>query len=163
MKQWTRYILPAFVLLVLAGCSSRPADEGATSSESPEAITPFQPYEIQDSTRIVTFGNGVSIYKVQEGPGNFPKAGMNVLINYHGMLESGKVFDSSFERDEPLRFRMGDKSLINGLEWAVGKLRFGSQAVVIVPPEQGYEDREDIPEVPPNSTLVFHVEVLGTF
>ncbi len=162
MLKWKHILLPMLLLVILAGCKSASQDESLTgASEAPSE--PFVPYAIEDSTQMVTFGNGVSLYKVKEGPGNFPKAGMNILINYHGMLENGEVFDSSFDRNDPLRFRLGDKSLINGLEFAVGKLRFGTQAVVVVPPEQGYEDREDIPGVPPNSTLVFHIEVLGTF
>lgn len=157
---WKHIGWPLLFLLIMAGCK---AAEEKISDANEAPVEDFKPYTIEDSTRIIQFGNGVGLYKVQEGPGDFPKAGMNILINYHGMLEGGKVFDSSFERNEPLRFRMGDNSLISGLEFAVGKLRFGSRAVVIVPPEHGYQAREDVPEVPPNSTLVFHIEVLGTF
>jgi FKBP-type peptidyl-prolyl cis-trans isomerase len=163
------YFLRAIPLLILAialqQCARKDAVQNTEeSSESTSTSSPFRPFTIEDSTRIVTYTNGLKIYTVRQGPGEFPRPGMDIVMHYHGMLENGEVFDSSFERDQPFGFRLGQTAVIAGMEQAVEKLRFGSQAVLIIPPALGYSNREDRPpNIPENSTLIFHVDLLGSF
>lgn len=148
-------------LLVFGSCSRNTADEnGAKPNVQTEE---FVPYNIGDSTQFKTYANGVQVYTVLEGPGQFPRQNMSIQFNYHGMLMDGKVFDSSFNRGEPLKIRLGEGEIIQGLEYALQKMRFGTKAVVVIPPELAYKDREDVPDIPPNSTLAFHVDILGAF
>lgn len=159
----SRYIWFTFLvlLLVVGGCSQ---ESGADGAQEPSAQTEdFVPYIIEDSNSILTYANGVQVYMVKEGPGRFPGQSMDIRIDYHGLLADGKVFDSSFDRGEPLKLRLGDNKIIPGLEYAIQKMRFGTKAIVVVPPEMAYKDREDVPNVPPNSTLTFHVDILGAF
>jgi peptidylprolyl isomerase len=163
-------IAPLIGLLMLAvltqRCASDQAQENNNSANAPEEDgTPsFSPYLIADSSDIVTYSNGLKVYLVQDGPGEFARDGMNIRMNYHGMLESGIVFDSSFQRDEPFFFTLGQTPIIAGLYQAVQKLRLGSKAIVIVPPHLGYSNREDRPpNIPENSTLLFHIDLLGSF
>ncbi|MEM0998084.1 MAG: FKBP-type peptidyl-prolyl cis-trans isomerase [Bacteroidota bacterium] len=151
------------LVLGLSGCGG-----GDRSDAAPEAKTQpsrdFQPYQIADSSAIITYPNGLKLYVVQQGPGEFAREGMDIVLHYHGMLESGEVFDSTFERARPFNFRLGQTAVISGLAKAVEKLRFGSKAVAIIPPALAYSNREDRPaNIPKNSTLIFHIELLGTF
>lgn len=164
-------IVPLIGLLVLAAFTQRCASENAQDNKN-ESGTPaedgsgatFSPYQIADSAAIVTYSNGLKLYVVQDGPGEFARDGMNIRMNYHGMLESGIVFDSSFQREEPFFFTLGQTPIIAGLHQAIQKLRLGSKAVVIVPPHLGYSNREDRPpNIPENSTLLFHIDLLGSF
>ncbi len=101
------------------------------------------------------------IYLHQKGSGNLPKPGQQVIVHYHGQLVSGEKFDSSYERGQPFSFALGQGQVIRGWDEGITRLPVGSQAVLIVPPHLGYGER-DMGVIPPNSTLVFYVEVLGT-
>lgn len=153
--------------LVLGACSSTNEQEelspsGNTNSGNVNS-SDFELYEIGDSARIVFYEDGLQLYTVLEGPGEFPVDGMTILVHYHGLLGDGSVFDSSYDRDEPLKVRLGTGKLIPGFEYSVKQLRMGSKAIAFIPPELGYGGKEDVPNVPPNSDLIFHIEVLGTF
>jgi len=100
------------------------------------------------------------IYIRQRGSGNLPKPGQQVIVHYHGQLVSGEKFDSSYERGEPYNFPLGQGRVIRGWDEGIAQLPVGTQAVLIVPPHLGYGE-EGTRGIPPNSTLVFYVEVLG--
>lgn len=100
------------------------------------------------------------MYVHQKGTGNLPKPGQRVVVHYHGQLTNGQKFDSSYERGQPFDFVLGQGQVIKGWDEGIAKLPVGSQAVLIVPPHLGYGDR-DMGTIPPNSTLIFYVEVLA--
>jgi peptidylprolyl isomerase len=101
------------------------------------------------------------MYIHRRGPGNLPTPGQQVIVHYHGLLTSGEQFDSSYDRGEPFSFALGQGQVIRGWDEGIARLPVGSQAVLIVPPHLGYGER-DMGVIPPNSTLIFYVEVLGT-
>lgn len=138
---------------------SQPISETGISVKNSDV----QLYEVNDSSQIVNYENGLGLYTVLEGPGPFPVDGIDVFVHYKGLLEDGKVFDSSYQRGEPLKVRMGSGKLIQGFEYSLKQLRMGSKAIAFVPPALGYGSKEDVPNIPPNSSLIFHIEVLGTF
>ncbi len=119
----------------------------------------FTPYPV-DTTKLETRPSGLKVYIHRRGEGNVPQPGQRVVIHYHGQLLSGDKFDSSYERGQPFEFVLGQGQVIRGWDEGIALLPVGSQAVLIVPPELGYGDR-DMGMIPPNSTLVFYVEVLG--
>lgn len=162
MRKHIRLLISAATLLLLAQACSKMASENAPNQG--DAKVKFNGYTIADSSAIITYPNGLRIYKVLEGPGKYPRDGMNIRMNYHGLLEDGTVFDSSFQREETFEFKLGQTQVITGMAQAVKKMRFGTQAVVIVPPSLGYGDKKERPaNIPPNSTLTFHIELLGSF
>jgi peptidylprolyl isomerase len=126
----------------------------------PAAQQAFQPYPI-DSSKVDTLPSGLMIYLHQKGQGNLPKPGQQVIVHYYGQLVSGEKFDSSYDRGQPFSFPLGQGQVIRGWDEGIARLPVGSQAVLIVPPHLGYGER-DMGVIPPNSTLVFYVEVLGT-
>ena len=167
MSRTSTVLLIAIALAsILASCGrsekAGASDGNAEASDAPSPID-FTPYSVEDSARIVNYEDGLQLYTVLEGPGDFPVDGNDILVHYHGLLSTGKVFDSSYDRGEPLKVRLGQGKLIKGFEKAMKQLRMGSKAIAFIPPELGYGSKEDVPNVPPNSSLIFHLEVLGTF
>ncbi|MBP6926207.1 MAG: FKBP-type peptidyl-prolyl cis-trans isomerase [Candidatus Pacebacteria bacterium] len=96
----------------------------------------------------------------EKGSGAESKIGDKVTVNYTGMLENGTVFDSSIPRGEPFSFTLGDGRVIQGWELGVLGMKVGEKRRLNIAPELGYGDA-DLGSIPPNSTLIFDVELLA--
>ena len=95
----------------------------------------------------------------KEGSGRVAKSGDTVVVHYVGTLESGKQFDSSIGRGIPFEFQLGVGQVISGWDQGVVGMKEGGKRKLIIPPEFAYGDR-DLGVIPPNSTLIFRVELL---
>ncbi|HMV51394.1 MAG TPA: FKBP-type peptidyl-prolyl cis-trans isomerase [Blastocatellia bacterium] len=99
------------------------------------------------------------------GTGNSPSPGKEVTVNYTGMLENGTKFDSSvdpsFGHVQPFKFNIGLGSVIKGWDEGVMSMKVGGKRRLIIPSELGYGPAGSPPKIPPNSTLIFDVELLG--
>jgi FKBP-type peptidyl-prolyl cis-trans isomerase len=84
-----------------------------------------------------------------------------VVVHYTGLLSNGMTFDSSVERGEPISFPLGASRVIKGWDEGFAQLRVGDQATLIIPPQLGYGARGK-GAIPPDATLIFIVEVVGT-
>ena len=93
------------------------------------------------------------------GSGMPAKAGDNVSIQYLGMLPNGTMFDSSRDHGAPIDFTLGSGQVIPGFDSGVLGMKVGGKRRITIPPELGYGDRA-IGPIPPNSTLIFEVELL---
>ena len=101
------------------------------------------------------------IYQITKpGEGAKPEPGDMVAVHYIGQLSDGTTFDNSYERGEPLTFNYGVGQVIRGWDEAIAMLREGGAAKLIVPPHLGYGNRQVL-DIPPNSTLNFHIELIG--
>lgn len=106
--------------------------------------------------------SGLGIKVLAEGSGPMPESGKNVKVNYAGYLENGKKFDSSFDRNEPFEFPLGQGRVIRGWDEGIAKLKIGSKAILQIPAELGYGERgAGGGVIPPSATLYFIVEVIG--
>lgn len=130
-------------------------------SNQNESKVVFTPWQIEDSSKIITTPSGLKYYMVKEGTGNHPTPGQSVLVHYHGTLTDGKVFDSSYERGTPFETVIGKGQVIQGWDEGIPKLKVGGQAIFIIPPHIGYGDQAMGDKIPANSTLIFYVELLG--
>jgi FKBP-type peptidyl-prolyl cis-trans isomerase FklB len=88
-----------------------------------------------------------------------PKINDKVKCHYHGTLINGTVFDSSVDRGEPISFDVN--GVISGWTEALQLMTVGSKWKLYIPSELAYGDRQMGPNIPPGSTLIFEVEVLG--
>ena len=83
-----------------------------------------------------------------------------LAVHYIGTLQStGEKFDSSFDRNSPIEFRLGQGRVIKGWEIGCSNMCVGEKRKLVIPPELGYGDR-NMGKIPANSTLVFEVELV---
>jgi FKBP-type peptidyl-prolyl cis-trans isomerase len=104
-----------------------------------------------------TTTSGLKYRVLRKGAGKMPKAVDSVNVHYHGWLNSGKVFDSSYERKEPISFPLN--RVIKG--WTEGMQLVGEGGMIEleIPPDLAYGDRGAGDAVPPKATLHFLVEL----
>jgi len=109
---------------------------------------------------VKTLPSGVQYAVVRSGPADGPHPGprSTVKVHYEGKLVSGEVFDSSYERGVPAVMRVD--RLIPAWTEALQQMRPGDEWMLYVPPEQGYGAEGGGP-IPPNSVLIFRIELLG--
>src|SRR4030043_725788 len=107
---------------------------------------------------IKTLPSGLQYKVLTEGSGKTPKAADNVTINYKGTFINGSEFDSSYKRGKPTTFQV-DK-VVKGWTEALQLMKEGSKWELFIPAELGYGDRGTGP-IPPNSTLIFEVELIS--
>lgn len=112
-----------------------------------------------DSTLFKTTASGLNYAIIKEGEGDLIGKEKQATVNYSGFLLNGSKFDSSVERDEPFTFVVGVGQVIPGWDEGVQLMKKGGKARFIVPSNLAYGDR-DLGKIPPNSTLIFDVEVL---
>jgi FKBP-type peptidyl-prolyl cis-trans isomerase len=105
---------------------------------------------------------------IKAGNGDAIKSGQTAVVHYTGWLfaqdapdNKGKKFDSSRDRNQPFRFRLGAGEVIKGWDQGVAGMAVGAQRRLVIPPALGYGQRGAGAAIPPNATLVFDVELLG--
>jgi FKBP-type peptidyl-prolyl cis-trans isomerase len=104
---------------------------------------------------------GLKMIDVTEGTGRVAKAGDTVTVHYTGRLANGKKFDSSVDRNEPFKFKLGAREVIQGWDQGVAGMKEGGKRKLIIPPELGYGATGAGPDIPPNAELHFDVELLS--
>jgi FKBP-type peptidyl-prolyl cis-trans isomerase len=121
-------------------------------AEQKEYLTNFQ-----KEKGVKTLDNGTMIKLVRAGKGKNPKADSVVKVHYTGTLIDGTKFDSSRDRGEAFQTKLTD--VIPCWTKAVQQMKPGAQATVVCPAETAYGNRP-VGQIPPNSTLIFDVELL---
>ena len=105
--------------------------------------------------------SGLYYIETEKGTGPAPIPGKMVAIHYEASFLDGRVFDSSYSRREPLKFKLGARDVIQGLEEGVARMKKGGRATLIIPSPLAYGDQQVGP-VPPFATLIFEVWLVGT-
>ncbi len=104
--------------------------------------------------------SGLPIEELVAGTGASPSPGQTVVVHYTGWLLDGTKFDSSVDRGRPFEFPIGQGRVIRGWDEGVAKMKVGGKAKLTIPPHMAYGERGFPGAIPPNSTLVFEVELL---
>ncbi len=107
---------------------------------------------------VVTLASGLQYKVLQAGTGAMPAAAAKVEVHYRGTLIDGTEFDSSYKRGEPASFPVN--GVIAGWTEALQLMKEGAKWHLVIPADLAYGERGAPPMIPPNSTLVFDVELL---
>tara|TARA_B100001769_G_scaffold170287_1_gene134120 strand:- start:917 stop:1921 length:1005 start_codon:yes stop_codon:yes gene_type:complete len=91
-----------------------------------------------------------------------PKNGEMVKVHYTGMLLNGEVFDSSYSRNMPIEFVLGSGRVIKGWDEGISLIPIGASAKLVIPSDLAYGERGAGGVIPPNSTLIFEIEVIDS-
>lgn len=94
------------------------------------------------------------------GTGKEATSGTSISVHYTGTLTDGSKFDSSRDRNEPFEFQLGAGMVIAGWDQGIVGMKEGGKRQLTIPAEMGYGARGFPPVIPPNSTLLFDVELL---
>ncbi|NBS95037.1 MAG: FKBP-type peptidyl-prolyl cis-trans isomerase [Betaproteobacteria bacterium] len=112
----------------------------------------------QEPNAVVT-ATGLVFRSLRDGTGASPQATDRVKVHYRGTLPDGKEFDSSYQRNEAIEFRLN--GVIKCWTEGVQRMKVGSKAKLTCPPAIAYGERGAGGVIPPNATLIFEVELLG--
>jgi FKBP-type peptidyl-prolyl cis-trans isomerase len=114
-----------------------------------------------DLDAMTRLGSGLYYQDIQVGAGTEATVGDSATVHYEGFLRNGTKFDSSRDRNQPYSFQVGVGDVIPGFDQAVNGMRVGGVRKVVMPPNLAYGESGAPPVIPPNSTLVFDIELLS--
>jgi len=148
-------LLGAMVLasaVVLSGCKKEAAKPDTTASNG----APLSTKKIATGSP----GEEITYEELRTGDGDKPTAQSTVKVNYRGTLTDGTEFDSSYKRGEPIEFPL--TAVIKCWTLGVQEMKVGGKARLTCPSGAAYGERGHPPVIPPNSTLIFEIELLDT-
>ncbi len=126
-------------------------------------FAPPTPSQAQTPATITT-SSGLQFADLKAGTGASPRPGQICIMHYTGWLyqngKKGAKFDSSVDRGQPFEFPLGAGQVIRGWDEGVAGMKVGGKRKLVIPPAIGSGSR-GVGPIPPNSTLVFEVELLG--
>lgn len=107
-----------------------------------------------------TTNSGIRYVVKKEGTGKTPPSGTKVTVHYTGMFMDGRKFDSSVDRNQPFEFTVGARQVIPGWDETVLSMKKGEKREIILPPDMAYGSRGAGGVIPPDSWLIFEVELI---
>jgi peptidylprolyl isomerase len=107
----------------------------------------------------ITTPSGLKIQDLRVGDGPSPQMGQTVVVHYIGWLENGKEFNNSYKLNKPAEFRIG--RVIPGWNEGLQTMKVGGKRRLFIPSKLAYGAQGSPPTIPPNSNLIFEIELLG--
>lgn len=114
-----------------------------------------------ESGDTITTKSGLKYLVLSKGNGEHAELNKNVEVHYTGYLTDGKVFDSSIDRGDPIEFILGTGQVIPGWDEGIALMNVGDKFRLIIPANLGYGEKGAGNVIPPNSTLIFDVELMS--
>jgi peptidylprolyl isomerase len=130
-----------------------------TQSQNVQNSPTVSPSSAQTAVASQNFPDGLKIEDFKIGTGSAVKSGDKITINYTGTLENGTKFDSSYDHGQPFETQIGVGQVIKGWDEGIIGMRIGGQRKLIIPASLGYGQTGMAGVIPPNSTLIFDVEL----
>ncbi len=147
-----RIIFAFAVLWALSACTGSPPTI-ELSDTSPLLISETE-YTVTES--------GLKIFDIREGTGSLPRLGFDVAVHFEGWLSDGTKFDSSRDVGERFIFPVGVGRVIPGWDEGVATMHYGGLRQLVVPPALAYgSGSAGGGRIPPNSTLIFEIELFA--
>lgn len=157
MKKLTSFAL-VLVIAVFAACTKKEQQPAAASAT---ATTGAATAPATGGAEKKTLPSGLVVEELAVGSGTEAAAGKRVQVHYTGWLQSNnQKFDSSLDRGQPFAFQLGAGMVIKGWDEGVAGMKVGGKRKLVIPPQLGYGEAGAGGVIPPNSTLVFEVELL---
>ncbi len=118
-----------------------------------------------DPAKMKKTDSGLRYQDLKEGAGETPRAGQSCEMHYTGWLwedgKKGKKFDSSLDRSQSFKFKLGEGQVIKGWDEGVATMKVGGKRLLLLPPALAYGEQGAGGVIPANATLLFEVELLG--
>ena len=154
------FFILTLALGLLAGCGVK--KDKATMETNPSPKSDAGATFLAENAKkegVKTTASGLQYKVIKSGMGESPKLTDAVKVHYHGTLIDGTVFDSSVQRGQPITFPVG--GVIPGWVEALQLMKVGDKWQLFIPAKLAYGDQSPSPVIPPNSVLIFEVELLG--
>ena len=145
-------------LICLVGCKTASAENTNEKFKNDKNKFVREGVETMAKNKMITTDSGLQYEVMTMGTGEKPAATDKVEVHYHGTLLDGTVFDSSVDRGQTITF--GLNQVIKGWTEGLQLMPIGSKFKFTIIPELAYGDR-DMGSIPPNSTLIFEVELFN--
>ncbi|MGD0417749.1 MAG: FKBP-type peptidyl-prolyl cis-trans isomerase [Terriglobales bacterium] len=145
-------LILAITLLALAGliaAQAAPAQKAANAS-GPTKVTGAP----------TKTASGLEYWDIKVGIGAVAQSGQHVKVDYTGWLTNGKKFDSSVGTGHPFDFMLGAGQVIKGWDEGIAGMKVGGKRQLRIPPDLAYGDKGFTTVIPPNSTLIFDVQLI---
>jgi len=149
MPQKTLLIFLLVLSIALLAQTKKPASADK-KADGPTAV----------SGKPATTSSGVEYWDIKKGSGKLAEKGKKVSVHYTGWLTNGKEFDSSRDVGDPIQFDLGTGQVIKGWDEGIAGMKVGGKRQLKIPPALGYGSRGFDSSIPPNSTLIFDVELM---
>lgn len=130
------------------------------TSPTPTSVIINSPVPSLRSDNFVTMNDGLKIEDIATGSAREVKSGDTVTVNYVGTLTDGTKFDSSYDRNMPFTTLIGVGQVIKGWDEGIIGMKVGGKRKLVIPSSLGYGD-QSAGSIPPNSTLIFEVELMS--
>lgn len=162
--------LAALTFAACGGSSSSTATPTATSGTNAAGATAPGKTAAPGATAVtekivlknpITTPSGLKYEDTKVGTGASPQTGQRVTVHYTGTLVDGTKFDSSRDRGTPFTFVIGTGSVIKGWDEGVATMKVGGKRNLLIPAALAYGARSPGAGIPPNSDLLFEVELLS--
>lgn len=122
-------------------------------------VSPLPAFSMPAADKLVKLPSGLAYEVLKEGTGKQPTANDRVTVHYIGWLDNGNRFDSSYTRGQPASF--GLNGVIKGWTEGLQHMKEGGITKFVIPAELGYGAAGAGADIPPNSTLVFYIELIS--
>jgi len=114
-----------------------------------------------NTNQTTNFPKELKIEDLKIGQGKEVKSGDVITVHYLGKLTNGQKFDSSYDRNQPFETQIGVGQVIQGWDEGLLGMKVGGKRKLTIPPELGYGEQGASAAIPPNSTLIFEIELIS--